>query len=260
MANSIKVHDKIRWSNDNMNVVATVVSIDKENVLTVKLPSDATTTVASDKVVVIEHTEFVEAIASVIEQLSSQIQYKSKDAIAMKTEIEVLQKEVSDLKAQIETSNKAKVEADAKAEAAVKELDTLKKDSLAKNRYSDMKAFDALSMLGKDEKEILATLGNMPEAQYTVIKSIAQASFDKVTAANKAKAEAETKVTPPVDGKTVTETNTNTSTAEVDEAAASAAANDKTSAVDEATAVLTTFTRKVLNVNKNSDNSHKKGV
>jgi hypothetical protein len=259
MANSIKVSDKIRWSNDNMNVVATVVSIDKDNVLTVKLPSDATTTVASDKVVVIENAEFVEAIASVIEQLSNQIQYKSKDAIAMKTEIEVLQKEVSDLKAQVELANKAKTEADAKAEVAVKELDVIKKDTLAKSRYTDMKAVDALAMLGKDEKEILANLGNMPEAQYTVIKSIAQASFDKVAAANKAKAEAETKGKAEVDPNTVTDTKTNSTASEIDEAAASAA-NDKTSAVDEATAVLTTFTRNVLKSKKNSDNSPKKGV
>jgi len=186
---TMKNGDYVKWSNNDSVIVAMIASI-KDSIAEVKLPSDQMASVGIDKLSLITEAEFKTSIASLIESLSSKIDFKSKDTIAMSTELELAKAEVAKLQADLAAKAKADVELEAsmanlkKDLAASKaEVAAMQKAETAKARFEVLNKLNATASFGKDEKEILAKLSEISDETFNYVKASAEAAETKLKAA-----------------------------------------------------------------------------
>lgn len=233
MANVIEKNNYVQWTSGTGQVIAEVIKVEGD-ILEVRLPSGVTASVGSDTVVQISAEDYNKAVSTLIEQLSANIKYQSKDAIAMSQELETLKTELNTVKASLEAALTEKTKLATDLEAANKALSDVKTAQIAQARFDELKTLNS-EIVAQDK------LGNMSQDQYDLLKNFAKASFDKVSQLQKE-----------VDSvkNTSAKPDESVANAKPDETAsdvtAAAAAISNTNSEQDLTAALTTFSRGLM--------------
>lgn len=182
MANLIQKDSYVQWTSGTGQVIAKVSKVEGD-ILEVTLPSGVSASIGLSSVVEISAEDYTKAVSTLIEQLSANVKYQSKDVIAMNQEIEALKTELTNVKASLEAALADKTKLAADLDAANKTLADIKTSQLAQARFDELRTFDATDTVAKEQ------LGVMSQDQYDMLKNFAKASFDKVTKLQKEAAE-----------------------------------------------------------------------
>jgi hypothetical protein len=128
------------------------------------------------------------AVAKEVEAIKQEYDAKVKsyeDAVnAAKEETVNVVKQLESMKKELDETKAALEAAQAVANAAQAEMDKMKKESLAKMRFDELKTLDAEKSIASDEKEILSTLAEMDDKTYNAILKVAKSSYEKIAKAN----------------------------------------------------------------------------
>lgn len=193
----LKSGSYIKWNFDNGILLGKVNKIytekmealkieasEKEPFGEIELISGQITHQALADVSEITKEEYNSAVAELIENLTTKIEYKGK---AM-TELETAKKEIEELKTALATANelaegfkKLTQDADKELATAKDKLAKIEKDAQAATRVAELRTVEGLPLIAEKEEEAIAKVRDMTDDQYSFIKAAAFTSFKRLT-------------------------------------------------------------------------------
>lgn len=193
----LKSGSYIKWNFDNGILLGKVNKIytekmealkieasEKEPFGEIELISGQITHQALADVSEITKEEYNSAVAELIENLTTKIEYKGK---AM-NELEIATNKIADLEAalaiataEIATMKKSNEDVSAQLTATNTKLAEIEKDAQAATRVAELRTVEGLPLIAEKEEEAIAKVRDMTDDQYSFIKAAAFTSFKRLT-------------------------------------------------------------------------------